>query len=62
MLLGFPEYAPQSARLAERLGLRHATLALHRFPDGESRVTLPEALPGRVIVCRSLDRPNDKLI
>ncbi|HVC13130.1 MAG TPA: ribose-phosphate diphosphokinase [Burkholderiales bacterium] len=62
MLLGFPEYGPQATRLAERLGLRHATVDVHRFPDGESRVTLPAALPEHVLVCRSLDRPNDKLI
>ncbi|HVB48511.1 MAG TPA: ribose-phosphate pyrophosphokinase-like domain-containing protein [Burkholderiales bacterium] len=62
MLLGFPEYGPQAARLAERLGLRHAALDVHRFPDGESRVTLPATLPERVLVCRSLDRPNDKVI
>ncbi len=62
MLLGFPEYGPQAAGLAERLGRRHATVDVHRFPDGESRVTLPAVLPERVVVCRSLDRPNDKLI
>lgn len=62
MLLGFPEYASQAARLAATLGRRHAVVDVHRFPDGESRVTLPATLPERVILCRSLDRPNDKLI
>jgi len=35
---------------------------LHHFPDGESFVRLPPSLPGHVIVCRSLNQPNDKLI
>ena len=34
----------------------------HRFPDGELRLVLPRQLPQRVIFCRSLDRPNEKLI
>ncbi len=35
---------------------------MHRFPDGESRLRLPPALPADVVLCRSLDHPNDKLV
>jgi len=62
MLLGFEEYEAQSQRLAEALGRSYARVAVHHFPDGESKVTLPAELPAHVVVCRSLDRPNDKLI
>jgi ribose-phosphate pyrophosphokinase len=37
-------------------------VAIHRFPDGESKVTLPQRVPRRVILVRSLDHPNDKLV
>lgn len=62
LILGFPEYAPQARRLAAAAGLPYREVALHRFPDGECRVRLPLPLPERVILCRSLDHPNDKLI
>lgn len=62
LVLGFPDYRDQARRLAVAAGLPHAEVALHRFPDGESRVRLPATLPGHVILCRSLDRPNDKLV
>jgi ribose-phosphate pyrophosphokinase len=62
LILGFPEYAVQARRLAAAAGSPYREVALHRFPDGECRVSLPLPLPERVILCRSLDRPNDKLI
>lgn len=62
MILGFSDYADQGKRLAEALGRPFAPIDIHRFPDGESRVTLPPELPERVVLCRSLDRPNDKLV
>jgi ribose-phosphate pyrophosphokinase len=34
----------------------------HRFPDGESLVTLPSTIPGRVFVYCSLDNPNERLV
>lgn len=61
-ILGFPEYAPQARALAAELGVDCHIADVHRFPDGESRVRLPPALADHVIVCRSLDYPNDKLI
>ena len=62
MLLGFSDYESQGRRLADALGMPFALVAIHRFPDGESKVTLPSPLPERVVLCRSLDAPNDKLI
>ncbi|MBS1186025.1 MAG: ribose-phosphate pyrophosphokinase [Burkholderiaceae bacterium] len=62
MILGFLEYEAQAQRLAQQLGAAYACVQTHRFPDGESRVTLPAALPSKVIFCRSLNEPNEKLV
>jgi ribose-phosphate pyrophosphokinase len=62
MILAFPDYLSQSRRLATRLNVPLAEIALHHFPDGESLVRLPTELPEHVIICRSLNQPNDKLI
>jgi ribose-phosphate pyrophosphokinase len=62
LVLGFPSYAQQARRLAQRAGLDYADIAVHRFPDGESLVRLPARLPPQVIFCVSLDDPNSKLI
>ncbi|WP_303901480.1 ribose-phosphate diphosphokinase [Thiohalomonas denitrificans] len=62
MILGFSDYEAQGRRLAEQLERTFQPIDIHRFPDGESKVTVPAELPERVILCRSLDRPNDKLI
>jgi ribose-phosphate pyrophosphokinase len=62
MLLGFEEYEIQAQHLAMTLGRSYSRVAVHHFPDGECKVTLPEKLPTHVVFCRSLDYPNDKLI
>lgn len=62
MLLGFDDYAGQAGRLAETLDLPLHIVETHRFPDEEIRITLPSKLPDRVVICRSLDRPNEKLV
>lgn len=62
LLLAFPDYLPQAQRLAAALAIPAETVLLHRFPDGESLVRLPVNLPDHIVICRSLDRPNDKLI
>lgn len=61
-LLGFPEYALPARRLATALNCPYREVEIHRFPDGESKLRLPVELPERVILCRSLDHPNDKLV
>ena len=62
MVLGHPESAAAARELAKTLGCHYDQLSLHHFPDGESRVRLPTQLAQHVIIYRSLDRPNDKLI
>ena len=62
LALGFPEYRPQTEGFAEAAGLPSAIIDIHRFPDGESKLTLPENLPSHLILVRSLDHPNDKLV
>ena len=61
-VLGFPEYRDQGQGLARALGVPYRDVEIHHFPDGESRVRLPSDLPERVLFCRSLDRPNGKLV
>jgi ribose-phosphate pyrophosphokinase len=62
MILAFPDYLEQAHRLASRLKAPLTEVILHRFPDNESFIRLPPSLPNHVIICRSLDQPNDKLI
>jgi len=62
MILAFPDYLSQAQRLAVRLGAPLVEVVLHHFPDGESLIRLPPSLPEHLIVCRSLNQPNDKLI
>jgi ribose-phosphate pyrophosphokinase len=62
MILAFPDYLSQAQHLADRLDTPLAEVSLHHFPDRESFVCLPPSLPEHVIVCRSLNQPNDKLI
>jgi ribose-phosphate pyrophosphokinase len=56
-----PSSAGAAQRLAARLSLPLYEIALHRFPDGELRVTVGAAA-ATTIVYASLDRPNDKLL
>jgi ribose-phosphate pyrophosphokinase len=61
-VLGFPESRKQSRALAAALGVAARCVDVHHFPDGESRVTVPATLDDHVIVYRSLDDPNAKLV
>ncbi|MFO8155644.1 MAG: ribose-phosphate diphosphokinase [Pseudomonadota bacterium] len=65
-LLTFSDYHASGRALASELAMVAAEVAIHRFPDGESQVRLPSLAGGRpnepLVVCRSLDRPNDKLV
>ena len=62
MLLGFDSYEKQCRRLADALDMPLHFIDRHRFPDGELRLALPPKLPSRVVICHSLDRPNEKLV
>jgi len=61
-VLGFPDYEPQARALAAALDAPFEVIDLHHFPDGESRLRLPPLLPDHVVLCRSLDHANDKLV
>lgn len=53
--------AGDAARLAARLGVPMHAIGVHRFPDGELRVTAGPAAATTILYV-SLDRPNDKLL
>lgn len=62
IVLGFSDSLKQAETLAAALGSKCGRIMVHRFPDGEHRLTVPTPLPLTVIIFESLDRPNDKLI
>ena len=62
LILAFPEYLPQAQRLASALNVQVQEVFLHHFPDDESLIRLPTKLSEHLIICRSLNQPNDKLI
>ncbi|TVP88227.1 MAG: ribose-phosphate diphosphokinase [Pseudomonadaceae bacterium] len=66
LLLHFADEAEPARRLADSLQLPAAAVDTHRFPDDELRLTLPftadTQLPDTLVLYRSLDRPNDKLV
>jgi len=62
LLLGFPDYQLQAKNLARLLKVDFAEVEIHTFPDGESKIKLPAVIPDKIIICRSLNFPNDKLI
>lgn len=62
MILGFEDYQIQGRQLAETSGFPFKLIHSHRFPDGESRIRVPTELPERVVICRSLNQPDSKLI
>ena len=61
LLLCFDDELALAEALAAALGCGLGRIARHRFPDGESRLTLPAALPARVVLLRGLHQPNEKL-
>lgn len=62
MLLTFADYLPQTQQLAAQLNCPCLEIGVHQFPDGETLVTLPTGLPEHIIISRSLNQPNNKLI
>jgi len=62
MILGFDDYETQSRKLAAALDIPCQTIQRHRFPDGESKLTLPDNISRHVIFFYSLNRPNEKLV
>lgn len=62
LILAFSDYMSQAKRLSSALDIEVQEVYLHHFPDAESLLQLPTSLPDHVIICRSLNQPNDKLI
>jgi ribose-phosphate pyrophosphokinase len=62
LLLHFEDETDQAARIAVAAGIPTACISRHRFPDGELKLRLPEALPPRIALLRSLAQPNEKLV
>ena len=62
MLLCFEDELDSATRLAQAAHLTPVVMERHRFPDGEIRLRLPETLPAHVVILRTLNDPNDKLI
>lgn len=62
MLLSFYDYEVQARKLAKALDVSFEQVQHHRFPDDEVKLTLPVKFPRHVILYRSLDHPNEKLI
>ena len=61
-LLCFEDEQGIARATAEAAGFTLAVIECHRFPDGEMRLRLPAALPGRVVLWRGLQQPNEKLV
>jgi ribose-phosphate pyrophosphokinase len=62
LLIGFPDYREAAQRLARAAGIPCADALIHHFPDGETRLRLPEPLPETIVLCRTLDHPNSRLV
>jgi len=61
-LLHFEEDQASAQRIADGAGMARATISRHRFPDGELKLRLPTPLPARVVILRTLNDPNEKLL
>ncbi|MBT9551673.1 MAG: ribose-phosphate diphosphokinase [Hydrogenophaga sp.] len=61
-LLCFDDEQTIAQAAATAAGLTLAVIQRHRFPDGELRLRLPEALPPRVVIWRGLHQPNEKIV
>lgn len=62
LVLGFENYLVPAQQLAQCLTIPFKQVDCHKFPDGETKVTLPSDLPKQLIVCQTLNQPNQKLI
>jgi ribose-phosphate pyrophosphokinase len=60
-LLAFDDERHLAEPLAAALGVPLHWIVRHHFPDGETRLRLPAALPAQVALLRGLHRPNEKL-
>jgi ribose-phosphate pyrophosphokinase len=61
-LLYFDDEHAIALALARAAQLTPVPVERHRFPDGELKLRLPDTLPARAVLLRTLDRPNEKLV
>lgn len=57
----FEHGASEAEAIARRLGISYDSIRVHRFPDGESLVTVAPPAPVTILYC-SLDWPNARLV
>lgn len=62
VLLYFADEQESATRIALAGNLNLGKIESHRFPDGEIKLRLPETLPAQVVILRTLNNPNEKLI
>ena len=62
LLLYFADERANAERIAQAGALNLMPIERHRFPDGELKLRLPETLPPRLVLLRSLAQPNEKLL
>ena len=62
LLLYFSDASEQAERISKAARLALAPIEEHVFPDGEIKLRLPATLPTRVLILRTLNQPNQKLI
>lgn len=62
VLLCFDDEQDNAARIAQAAGHHLVRIDRHRFPDGEIKLRLPPTLPDHVVVLRTLNDPNEKLV
>lgn len=61
-LVAMPEAAAGARSLAQALGVPLSLAGIHRFPDGEIKVTATAGSARTAVIYAPLDHPNDKLI
>lgn len=61
-LLAFEDSLDLARTVASRLDVALTPIEVHRFPDGESLVRAPRPSSEQVLIIRSLDDPNGKLL
>ena len=61
LILACDDEAARASALATELGWRFARIDRHVFPDGETRLRLPPALPAHAAIVCGLQQPNARL-
>lgn len=61
-LLYFEDEASFALKLANDASLKAELIHKHLFPDSELKIRLPSQLPKHIVLLRSLNDPNEKLI